>query len=115
MGKIRARKKSGNLLFDFRYKGKRCREQTVLSDTPSNRNRLVKILKKIEAEITLGSFQYADYFPESSKVRFFAQNNLIQSHTETPKFTSFAELWLAEMKIQWRKTQYKNVITVLKK
>ncbi|WP_241495498.1 DUF3596 domain-containing protein [Pseudomonas sp. FH1] len=29
MGKVVARKETGNLFFDFRYLGKRCREQTT--------------------------------------------------------------------------------------
>ncbi len=55
MGKIVARKETGNLFFDFRYLGKRCREQTVLADTPVNRKKLQKVLDRIEAEITLGT------------------------------------------------------------
>ena len=35
MGSINVR--SGCLYVDFRYQGKRCREQTLLTDTPANR------------------------------------------------------------------------------
>ncbi|MDH5786600.1 MAG: DUF3596 domain-containing protein, partial [Chromatiales bacterium] len=34
MGNIRARSDYGKLFFDFQYRGKRCREQTALDDTP---------------------------------------------------------------------------------
>lgn len=44
MGKIVARKETGNLFFDFRYLGKRCREQTTLADTAANRKKLQKVL-----------------------------------------------------------------------
>lgn len=57
MGKIVARPETGKLYFDFRYRGKRCREQTALSDIPKNRKQLEKILVKIEAEITLCIFR----------------------------------------------------------
>ncbi len=67
MGSIRSRGKSGNLFFDFRYQGKRCREQTLLPDTAENRAKLEAILERIEAEITLGTFNYASYFPNSKK------------------------------------------------
>jgi integrase len=53
MGSIRARKESGLLFFDFRFRGERCREQTLLEDTPANRKRLAKALAKIEAVLTL--------------------------------------------------------------
>ena len=36
MASIRCRKESGMLMLDFRYRGKRCREQTLLPDTPAN-------------------------------------------------------------------------------
>ena len=39
MGSIRARPQNGKLFFDFRYRGQRCREQTVLDDTPVNRKK----------------------------------------------------------------------------
>lgn len=34
MASVRARKDTGLLLIDFRYRGERCREQTLLADTP---------------------------------------------------------------------------------
>jgi len=56
---------NGLLFFDFRFHGDRCREQTLLSDTPANRRKLEKVLDKIEAEIAAGTFVYANYFPNS--------------------------------------------------
>jgi len=40
MASIRVRKETGLLFFDFRFRGQRCREQTMLQDTPANRKRL---------------------------------------------------------------------------
>ena len=65
MPSIRSRVDNGLLFFDFRFHGDRCREQTLLSDTPANRRKLEKVLDKIEAEIAAGTFVYANYFPNS--------------------------------------------------
>jgi len=51
VGSVRARKDTGKLFIDFRYQGVRCREQTLLDDTPTNRNRLERLLERIEREI----------------------------------------------------------------
>jgi len=56
MGSIRSR--NGILFFDFRYKGSRCREQTLLEDTPANRERLQVFMEKIDREIKQGTFEY---------------------------------------------------------
>lgn len=110
MGSIRARQTTGRLFFDFRYRGIRCREQTTLEDTPANRKKLQQILQRIEAEITLGSFDYARYFPNSPLLETF---NAPTTRTpgETPVFKEFAQNWLDEMRIQWRKT-YINTVTL---
>ena len=65
MPSIRSRTDNGLLFIDFRYQGQRCREQTLLPDTPTNRKKLEKVLAKIEAEINAGTFVYANYFPNS--------------------------------------------------
>ena len=111
MGSIRARKESGKLYFDFRYKNKRCREQTNLSNTTANKRQLNTILSRIEAEITLGNFEYANYFPNSPLVQHFSSStvNSISTQTDTPIFSSFVPIWLNEMKIQWRNTHYEAI------
>lgn len=72
MGSIRKRDDNGLLFVDFRYRGKRCREQTTLEDTSANRKRLQKVLDAIEAAIKLGTFDYATFFPGSKMVARFA-------------------------------------------
>ena len=69
MGTINTR--NGKLVADFRYQNQRCREQTQLNDTNANRKRLIRLLKTIEAEILLGNFQYAKYFPNSKKIQLY--------------------------------------------
>ena len=68
MASIRVRKETGLLFFDFRFRGQRCREQTMLQDTPANRKRLEKALAKIEADIAAGTFDYSATFPGSRNI-----------------------------------------------
>ena len=107
MGKVRSRSENKNLFFDFQYKGLRCREYTALTDSPANRKRLKKAMEKIEAEITLGIFDYEKHFPNSSMVKRISAMNLMPNFQKSPLFKNFAELWLNEMKIQWRRTHYR--------
>ncbi len=120
MGVINIR--SGKLVIDFRFKGQRCREQTQLTDTPANRRRLEKLLKCIEADITLGTFDYAKYFPKSKKVKKFAalaeRKRKAKAYFESPdapRLNEFAEIWLSEKQIEWRKGHYEDVDGILRK
>ena len=105
MGNIRAQP-SGKLYFDFRYLGKRCREITALNDSEVNRKRLDNTLKKIEAEILMGQFDYARYFPTS---RMLPQIRLLENRMgrgalrdEVPSFAQMTDLWLGEHEVEWR-------------
>ncbi|MDF5882041.1 DUF3596 domain-containing protein [Pseudomonas aeruginosa] len=115
MGKIRARADNEKLFFDFTYLDQRCREQTTLPDTPANRKKLEKILERIEAEITLGCFDYATYFPQSSKVQEISRLQAGCASLKTPLFKDFAELWFEEMRVEWRDTHAKTVRLTLDK
>ncbi|MDD5759092.1 MAG: DUF3596 domain-containing protein [Desulfobulbaceae bacterium] len=115
MGSVRVRIKSNNLFFDFTYRGKRCREQTKLEDTGASRKKLEKILERIEAEITLGTFDYAKYFPNSPNVGQFTERKVNSVKPETPLFSEFAAMWVNEMKIQWRATHHKTTLLTLEK
>jgi integrase len=116
MGNIRARTENGKLFFDFSFRGKRCREQTALDDTPANRKKLEQMMNRIEAEITLGSFDYGRYFPDSPNVAHFAQqSSRTQPTGDTPRFREFAETWVSEMSAQWRKTHLETINGVLTK
>ncbi len=65
--------RSGKLVVDFRYQGVRCRETTNLEAHAQNRKLLKKRLEQLEAEITLGTFEYAKYFPRSKRVAQFSE------------------------------------------
>ncbi len=124
MGSIRARVESGTLFMDFKYNGRRLREQTTLSDSAANRKRLKKALDRIETEIAMGSFDYAKTFgkplsvsAESDKA---TDDNSAQPRSQvsqsaqaigfngasvtTPTMGEFANQWYAETEITWRRS-----------
>lgn len=109
MGTLNVR--SGRLQLDFRYRGVRCREQTNLSDTDRNRRRLSKLLQKIDAEIVLGTFDYARYFPGSPRAKGFDDHDrrLIHAESRTPRLDRFAESWLDENEVRWRSSYFSTV------
>lgn len=109
MGSINDR--NGRLFFDFRYLGKRCREQTKLTDTPANKKRAKKILERIEAEIILGTFEYKNYFPSSNRaVELTKQKILIEELSSgIPSFKSFSETWYLENEVAWRASHKRSV------
>jgi len=111
MGRIAVRKETGKLFFDFNYLNKRCREQTSLDNTAANRRKLERILEKIEAEITLGSFDYGRYFPDSPRAESLSKRALTKTggYHASPLLREFAETWFAEKEIEWRESQ---IVTV---
>jgi integrase len=107
----------GKLFFDFRYKGQRCREYTRLTDTPANQKRAKQILDRIEAEITLDTFDYARYFPKSKRVAAFQNHSLriSQLNSDTPTFSEFSAIWFSEAEVSWRNSHKDNVALTLRK
>ena len=107
----------GKLVVDFRYLGKRCREKTSLEDNPANRKKLAQVLKKMEAEITLGIFDYASYFPKSERAQ---EMNALADRAEAcisrnPTFRQFSEIWYEEKKIEWRPSYRQKTQIILNK
>lgn len=128
MASIRVRTDSGLLFFDFRYKGERCREQTTLEDNKVNRNKMEKILKKIEEDIEADVFDYRRYFPNSkladkfdspqvarSKVSMATQRAFTAApeRVDSPKFADFCEQWFGEFSVGWRRTYVSTVRQIL--
>jgi integrase len=126
MASIRVRKETGLLFFDFRFRGQRCREQTMLQDTPANRKRLEKALDKIEADIAAGTFDYSATFPGSRNIpaRDPAPAPVPDLSTlavptsasaaaasaalsPTPSFKDFTATWMSERQIEWRRSHLK--------
>jgi integrase len=104
-------KKNGKLFIDFRHHGVRCKEYTKLNDTPGNRKRLTEIAKRIDTEITLGTFDYVKYFPKSAIINRFAERKLneqVAQKNETVTFADFAQTWFAEKEAEWRNSYRAN-------
>lgn len=123
MASVRSRKDTGLLFLDFYYQGNRCREQTTLPDTSANRKKVQKLLDKIEQDISLGTFDYAKYFPNSKKMEKLADTPMATSIKavasavagmpypaanplldHTPPFKDFAETWFSEKSVEWRES-----------
>lgn len=112
MGSVRSRPETGQLFLDFKYQGRRLREQTALPDTPANRKRLVKVLERIETEIAVGSFDYQKTFGKPLPVKsdeVEAEEEQVVSAAPAPKpasppFKAFAEQWYSEAVVSWRRS-----------
>ncbi len=112
MAAIRTR--YGKLCVDFRYLSIRCRETTALEDNAQNRKKLEKAIERMEAEILLGIFDYAKYFPKSSRLKEIknAENRVNEISSKTPLFSKFCEIWFTDKEIEWR-TSYKEKIQIV--
>lgn len=116
MGSVRVRKDTGALFFDFIFKNIRCRELTTLKDSPENRRTMEKMNKKIDAEILLGQFNYASYFPTSSMLKKFRtadaatlSQESLQAKPSSPLFKDFAKEWLEENEIRWKRSYREKI------
>ncbi|SUI47620.1 Domain of uncharacterised function (DUF3596) [Shewanella putrefaciens] len=89
---------------------KRLGKGTKMLATPKNLATAKTTLKKMNAEIDLGCFQYRDYFPKSKKI---VQFELLQREKhpdrEYPFFNDFAYQWFERKKATW-KNSYRNTI-----
>ncbi|PUB72785.1 MAG: hypothetical protein DBP01_19725 [gamma proteobacterium symbiont of Ctena orbiculata] len=130
MGSVRTVKKSKKLFFDFRYNGNRCREYTNLDDTKTNRERLERVLRKIEKEIENEIFDYSNYFPNSKNLKRVASvisNNYESTHQSTrvnvdsdsehdsdlPTFEAFSDIWVSENEVGWRRSHRKTQMDII--
>ncbi|MGQ1499602.1 tyrosine-type recombinase/integrase [Acinetobacter baumannii] len=110
------RERSGKLIADLRYMGIRCRETTNLEDNAYNRRILKKRLEQLEAEITLGTFEYEKYFPKSKRVDDFKEkrSQQIAVQTRVPLFKEFTEVWFKQKQVEWRTSYQQKVSIVIK-
>lgn len=131
MASVRVRKDTGQLFIDFRYKGRRCREQTALQDTAANRKRLQKLIDRLEADIAAGTFDYRRFFPGSKNAEKFdcsesepetsaisvavarttGQSGGPAKHgvSGTPLLRDFVETWFFEKEVEWRRSHKANI------
>lgn len=140
MSTIRTRADTGKLFIDFRYEGKRFREQTTLDDTPANRKKLAKVVKALDAALQDGTFVYATFFPDSKHVRSEAGVSTVvqtpepqptvapapvhptgvvlpatQAVPSTPLFRDFTETWILENEVTWRSSYKRTVSDIVRK
>ena len=129
MPSIRSRADNELLFFDFRHNGVRCREQTLLPDSPANRKKLEKVLDKIESEIADGTFVYANYFPNSKAIKRLDRASstaaavaapiavVAEAASEPaavgPLFKDFANTWVDEHSIEWRRSHIRSLLSTL--
>lgn len=131
MAKVTVRKETGKLVLDFTYRGVRCREQTALADSPVNRKRVEVVLRKLQAAVAAGTFDYSEFFPGSALAKRFEVSAPGQqvSATDavavapsvqeapiappTPTFRAFVATWLAEHQIEWRRSHIKVLNSTL--
>lgn len=105
----------GTLYLDFRFKGMRCRERTGLPDNEANHRKLQQFCQRMEAQITLGQFNFCKTFPNSVRCDYFQK----LAHRESlykagcPDFASFAEQWFLEKKAEWRTSTHQTVRQIL--
>lgn len=113
MGSLISR--NGVLYLDFRFKNQRCREVTRLPDTPANRKKCTAFLQRIDAEITLGSFDYAAYFPEGGKIELFRNlaKRTASAKSGIPTFGEFSRIWFAERQPEWRASYQTSIEAAL--
>jgi len=127
VGKVRARSDNGKLFLDFYYQGVRCREQTALANTPTNRRKVQKLLDRIESEIQAGCFDYGATFPGSTRAMQFtgvqppvgggrgasvhSRRSPERDVDRTPRFHDFAKTWTREKEPEWRPS-YQETVTV---
>ncbi|MGL4716419.1 MAG: tyrosine-type recombinase/integrase [Aeromonas sp.] len=103
------------LYLDFTFKGKRCRERTGLPDNEQNRRKLKHYCERLEAQITLGQFDFCKTFPNSPRCDYFSN----QAKREAvllagcPLLQEFAEQWYAEKSAEWRTSQRETVRDIL--
>jgi integrase len=107
MASINARPETGTLYIDFRYQGRRCREQTMLVDSPENRKRLERLVDRMNRALLSGSFRYEEFFPNSRKASsdtgpVGAKEQPSAPVPTTPLFRDFTETWFTENEPRWR-------------
>ncbi len=118
MASVRAQK-SGKLYLDFYLLGSRFRETTLLPDTVANRRRLEALIKKMEADMLLATFNYRDYFPDSPQAAkadlLMKQKGIGTLGSTVPTLEQAANAWYAEHEVEWRKSYQKIVKTIIHK
>lgn len=65
---------ASSIRIGFEYRGARCKEKIRLVPNAANLKFALNLKARIEHEIAMGSFDYAQYFPKSRRAKLFAKN-----------------------------------------
>lgn len=110
---------SGLLYIDARIKGHRIRETSDLMDTPANRRRLEAKAKVIDAELSLGTFDYGHHFPKGKNAA--AINRALNRSASgvmacsLPTVNAHIDIWIAEREVEWRKNYCTIVVGIIER
>ena len=126
MAKVVTRKETGRLVIDFTYRGVRCREQTALLANPANLKRVQAVVDRLKKAQQDGTFVYREFFPGSSLVARFETTVVIPESgaqglplkadadsTPTPAFSTFAEQWITDHSVEWRRSHTRSVVSTV--
>lgn len=88
-----------------------------MEDTPNNRKKLEKAIERMEAEMLLGVFDYAKYFPKSARLAEIkaAENQINAVSSKAPVFSKYCEIWVADKEIEWRSSYAEKIRIVIRK
>lgn len=113
MANIRIRP-NGIIQYDLCIYGVRFRETSGLKATPVNLRKTQKTLKKINAQLALGSFEYRFFFPNSKKVvKFEALHRERSPELTSPYFDTYAANWVERHTHQWKNSYLKVIESCL--
>jgi integrase len=85
--------RSGSIRIVFYWRNRRCRETLKLEPSKANLTYAARLRGEILRKIELGTFDYAEYFPDSDLARASVK-------AATPTFRSLATTWLAAADLQ---------------
>ena len=114
MAKISSRKDNNKLFFSFNYQGNRYREMTLLNDTVTNRKKLLPKLKLLTAALSLTSFDYMSFFPNSKVGKLLKGAEEITDPSKSAEkqcivFETFILEWLEVSQVSWRRSHTVNI------
>ncbi|WP_283131102.1 site-specific integrase [Enterovibrio norvegicus] len=109
MANIRVRP-NGIIQYDLCAYGKRFRETSGLKATPTNLKKAKTVLKKINAELALGTFDYRAFFPNSRKIATFeALKRDRRVSGAIPYFDTYFDMWKARQLHRWKPSYARSI------
>lgn len=130
MFKLSVRKDTNTLYFQGTYLGFRSREYTGIKDNRENRKLMKLKLTNMNEAIQKGIFRYVHYFPDSKKANeiSIAEKQVARTPVNdqmqylpkgfkqiTPTMVDFGDVWLAENRINWRRSHRISIEGILAK